>query len=412
MLAFLEARARVIETIRAARAASAASATIKSEPIELGDALGRVLARPIVADRDYPPFNRSTRDGFAVRAEDLAAPGAALEIVGEIRAGASFAGVIGPGQCAEIMTGAAVPEGADAVVMVEHTHVAGGRMRSERVAELGQNIAARASEARGGDVLLAAGARMGAAEMGVAAQVGSARVEVAPRPRVAILSTGDEVVGVGDSAGPLQIRNSNGVSVAALVGMAGGAAIGLGNAADNTDVLHGLIEKGLRGSDILILSGGVSAGKYDLVEPVLKAMGAEFFFDAVAIRPGRPTVFGRCRNVWIFGLPGNPASTMVTFDLFVRPALELLQGAEAMPMPLMAARLTAPVRQNAALTHFLPARIEWTADGLPSVTELPWQSSGDIVALSRANGFLVVRPERLEMAAGEWAEFWPRRDAI
>jgi len=412
MLAFSEARAKVIETIRAARAASATSATIKSETIELGDALGRVLARPIVADRDYPPFNRSTRDGFAVRAEDLAAPGAALEIVGEIRAGAAFAGTIAPGQCVEIMTGAAVPEGADAVVMIEHTHVAGGRMRSERVAEPGQNIAAHASEARGGDELLAAGTRMGAAEMGVAAQVGSARVEVAARPRVAILSTGDEVVGVADSAGPLQIRNSNGVSVAALVAMAGGAAIGLGNAADNTDVLHGLIEKGLRGSDILILSGGVSAGKYDLVEPVLKSMGAEFFFDAVAIRPGRPTVFGRCRNVWIFGLPGNPASTMVTFELFVPPAIELLQRAEPLPMPLMPARLTAPVRQKAALTHFLPARIEWSAESLPSVTELPWHSSGDIVALAHANCFLVVRPERLEMAAGEWAEFWPRRDAI
>jgi molybdopterin molybdotransferase len=416
MLSFREARAKVIETIRAAQlSALTASATQSIQLIEtvpLGDALGRVLARAIAADRDYPPFNRSTRDGFAVRSADLAAPGAALEIVGEIRAGAAFAGVIGAGQCAEIMTGAAVPEGADAVVMIEHAHVAGGRMRSERVAEPDQNIAARASEARSGDVLLAAGSRMGAAEMGVAAQVGSARVEVAARPRVAILSTGDEVVGVEDSAGPLQIRNSNGVSVAALVEMAGGAAIGLGNAADNTDVLHGLIEKGLRAADVLILSGGVSAGKYDLVEPVLKAMGAEFFFDAVAIRPGRPTVFGRCRNVWIFGLPGNPASTMVTFELFVRPAIELLQGADALPMPLMAARLTKPVRQKAPLTHFLPARIEWSADGLPSVTELPWQSSGDIVAIAHANGFLVVRPERLEMAAGEWAEFWPRRDAI
>jgi molybdopterin molybdotransferase len=412
MLAFPEARAKVIETIRAARAAAATAATTKSETTELGDALGRVLAQTIVADRDYPPFNRSTRDGFAVRSADLAAPGAALEIVGEIRAGTSFAKTIGAGQCAEIMTGAAVPESADAVVMIEHTHVAGGRMRSERTATAGQNIAARGSEARGGDVLLAAGTRLGAAEMGVAAQVGRARVDVAARPRVAILSTGDEVVGVGDTAGPLQIRNSNGVSVAALVGMAGGTPIGLGNAADNVDVLHGLIEKGLAAADVLILSGGVSAGKYDLVEPVLKAMGAEFFFDAVAIRPGRPTVFGRCRNVWIFGLPGNPASTMVTFELFVRPAIELLQGMEALPMPLMAARLTAPVRQKAVLTHFIPAQVEWSADGLPSVTELPWQSSGDIVALAHGNGFLVVRPERLEMAAGEWAEFWPRREAI
>jgi molybdopterin molybdotransferase len=413
MLSFPEARAKIIETIRAAQpAADAASASPKIETVELADALGRVLARSIAADRDYPPFNRSTRDGFAVRSEDLAAPGAALEIVGEIRAGAAFSKTIGPGQCAEIMTGAAVPDGADAVVMIEHAHVAGGRMRSERAAEPGQNIAPRGTEARSGDVLLTPGTRIGAAEIAVAAQVGSAKVNVAVRPRVAILSTGDEVVAVGDAIGPYTIRNSNAVSVAALTAMAGGAPIALGNSPDNADVLHGRIEKGVSAADILILSGGVSAGKYDLVEPVLKAMGAQFFFDAVAIRPGRPTVFGRCRNVWIFGLPGNPASTMVTFELFVRPAIELLQGADPQPLPLMPARLTAPVRQKAALTHFLPARLAWDADGVPSVTELPWLSSGDIVALAHANGFLVVRPDRLEMAAGEWAEFWPRRDVI
>ncbi len=406
MLAFSEARAKVIDTIRAARSLPT------SETIDLGDALGRVLAQPVVADRDYPPFNRATRDGFAVRSADLAAPGAALEIVGEIRAGASFAAIIGPGQCVEIMTGAAVPEGADAVVMIEHTQVSGTRVRSDRAVAPGQNIAARGCEARDGDVLLPPGTRMGAAEMGVAAQVGRARIDVSARPRVAILSTGDEVVGVADAVGPFAIRNSNGVSVAALAAESGAAPIALGNAADNADVLHGRIEKGLAAADILILSGGVSAGKYDLVEPVLKAMGAEFFFDAVAIRPGRPMVFGRCRNVWIFGLPGNPASTMVTFELFVRPAIELLAGAEPTPLTLIPARLAAPVRQKAPLAHFLPARLEWTAEGVPNVMELPWLSSGDIVALARGNGFLVVRPERLEMSAGEWAEFWPRRDAI
>jgi molybdopterin molybdotransferase len=310
------------------------------------------------------------------------------------------------------MTGAAVPEGADAVVMIEHTRVAGGRMRSERTAEPGQNIAARGIEAHSGDVLLPVGTRLDAAEMAVAAQVGSARVVVAARPRVAILSTGDEVVGVEDAVGPFAIRNSNGVSVAALTKMAGAVPNALGNAADENAELRRKIDKGLAAADVLVLSGGVSAGKYDLVEPVLKELGAEFFFDAVAIRPGRPTVFGRCRGVWIFGLPGNPASTMVTFELFVRPAIEILQGALPSPLPLMAARLTAAVRQKAALTHFLPARFEWGAEGLPIVTELPWQSSGDIVALARGNGFLVVRPERLEMGAGEWAEFWPRRDAF
>ncbi len=404
MLSLADARGKVIETVRRLRG------SVASESVSLGESAGRVLAKPIVADRDYPPFDRSTRDGFAVRAAEVSEAGATLEIIGEARAGTAFAGKIGPGQCIEIMTGAAAPSGVDAVIMIEHARVEGRRVRFDRAVRCGENIVPRGAEARGGAELLAAGTRIGAAETAVAGQVGATRLEVARRPRLAILSTGDEVVGVADAPGPLEVRNSNGVSIAALARLAGAEPVLLGNARDEKNELRRGIERGLE-ADVLVLSGGVSAGKYDLVEPVLRELGAEFIFDSVAIRPGKPVVFGACRGKVFFGLPGNPASTIVTFELFVRAALELLSGAEARELPIVAARLAAAVRQKAPLTYFLPARLEWRG-GEPLVRELPWPSSGDIVALAHATGFLIVRPERLEMAAGEWAEYWPRRDAL
>ena len=180
----------------------------------------------------------------------------------------------------------------------------------------------------------------------------------ARKPRVAILSTGDEVVPISETPGPFHIRNSNSISLAAQVRLAGGEPVLLGNALDRSDDLGAKIEQGLR-EDVLVLSGGVSMGKYDLVESVLQAMGAEFFFDAVAIRPGKPTVFARCRDTFVFGLPGNPVSTMVTFLLFVVPALDLLSGAPARPLPLLEATLAEALKEKPGLTHFLPARLEW-----------------------------------------------------
>ncbi len=404
MLSLADARAKVFEVVSRSRG------PILSESVPLAESAGRVLAEAIVADRDYPPFDRSTRDGFAVRASEVKQADATLEIIGEARAGTAFTGTIGPGQCVEIMTGAAVPSGVDAVIMVEYARIEGRRVRFDRAVRPGENIVPRGTESRAGAELLAAGTCIGAAEMGVAAQVGSARIEVARRPRLAILSTGDEVVGIADAPGPLEVRNSNCASIGMLARLAGAEPVPLGNARDDKNELRRSIERGLE-ADVLVLSGGVSAGKYDLVEPVLHELGAEFFFDSVAIRPGKPVVFSTCRGKFIFGLPGNPASTMVTFELFVRPALELLVGAEARDMPIVAAKLAAPVRLKSALTYFLPARLE-LCDGGPVVRELPWPSSGDIVALAHATGFIVVRPERLGMAAGEWADYWPRRDAL
>jgi len=311
------------------------------------------------------------------------------------------------GAFAVVDTGDPIPDPFDAVVMIEHTKPSKSRVVIEHPVVAGQNFVPRGSEAKAGQVLLAPGTRLGYAELALLAQVGRARIGVFGRPRVAILSTGDEVVAIQETPGPFQIRNSNSVSLAAQVALSGAEAVPLGNAPDRIEELRALVQRGLA-DDVLVLSGGVSMGKYDLVEVVLREQGAQFFFDAVAIRPGRPAVFGTCRDTLVFGLPGNPVSTIVTFELFVLPAIDLLSGTAPRLLPLFKARLERPVRQKAALTHFLPAQLTWS-DSEPSVRELPWQGSGDIVALAQANCFLVVPPTKLEIEAGEWVDVLPRR---
>jgi molybdopterin molybdotransferase len=404
LLSYREAREKVVKVVEASPHKP------KPETVGLREAFGRVLAEPVFADRDYPPFHRSTRDGFAVRAADAASPGARLACIGEIRAGGSFEGSVGAGQCVEIMTGAAVPPGADAVVMVEHTRRDGNTITLERAAQRGQNIVPQGQEAAANGRMLSPGARMGYVELALAAQVGKIRLGVWARPRVAILSTGDEVVDVDSTPGPRQIRNSNGLALETLVTLGGGEAVQLGNAPDDREPLRQRIERGLQ-EDMLVLSGGVSMGKYDLVEQVLADMGAKFHFTGVALRPGRPAVFTTCHEKPVFGLPGNPVSTMVTFELFVLPAMDLLGGAAPRPLPTFRAKLAAPVDEKPPLAHFVPARIEW--NGCEArVTQLPWHGSGDVVTLASANGFLVVGPERFEYAAGDWVDVLPRRGAL
>ena len=404
MLPYADARQKVIEVAGALRRAP------RLETIEIEQAFGRVLAREVRADRDYPPFNRSTRDGFAVCSADVAAAGARLECVGELRAGGYFPGTVGPGQCVEIMTGASVPAGADAVAMIEHTKRDGRTIILDRAVQGGDHIVPRGSEAQAGALLVATATRVGYAEMALAAQAGSTRLEVFANPRLAILSTGDEVVDARANPGPLQVRNSNGISIEVLARTAGAEPIQLGNAPDEKVALRKNIERGLE-ADILVLSGGVSMGKYDLVEQVLSDLGAEFHFTGVAIRPGRPAVFATCREKLVFGLPGNPVSTMVTFELFVLPAIDILSGAAPRPLPVFRAKLATPLHEKGPMSHFLPARIEW--EGREArVTQLRWQGSGDIVALALANGFLVVGPERPDIGEGEWVDVLPRRGAI
>jgi molybdopterin molybdotransferase len=368
-----------------------------------------VLAQQVKTDREYPPFDRSTRDGYAVRSKE-AAPAAQLKCVGEIKAGDTVRESLAAGTCLQIMTGAAVPTGADAVVMIEQTSHEGDLVRFERAAQPGQNMVPRGSEASAAQTILTPGMRLGYAELALAAQVGAVQLECARRPRVAILSTGDKVVLIDETPGPFQIRNSNSVSLAAQVRIAGGEPVVLGNAADCIEDLGEKIEGGLK-EDVLVLSGGVSMGKYDLVESALKAMGAEFFFDAVAIRPGKPAVFGMCQGKPVFGLPGNPVSTMVTFELFVAPAIDLLSSAEARALPLLEARLAEAMKEKPGLTHFLPARVEWRG-AVAEVKALKWQGSGDIAALAKANCFLMVPADREKIEAGENASVLLRKDVV
>src|SRR5216684_8501053 len=403
MLTFEEARGKVIEQV-GKRKGPLATAVVR-----VWDALGLVLAQEVRTDREYPPFDRSTRDGYAVHSND-AASGAQLKCVREIKAGDTVREALTAGTCLQIMTGAAVPANADAVVMIEHSSREGDLVRFERLAQPGQNIVPRGSEAATAQTILTRGMRLGFAELALAAQVGAVQLQCAQRPRVAILSTGDEVVLIDETPGPFQIRNSNSVSLAAQVRIAGGEPVVLGNAADRIEDLGEKIERGLK-EDALVLSGGVSMGTYDLVEGVLKAMGAEFFFDAVAIRPGKPAVFGICQGKPVFGLPGNPVSTMVTFELFVGPAIDLLSGAEARALPLVEARLAEALKEKTGLTHFLPACVEWNGR-TPEVKALRWQGSGDIAALAKANCFLVVPAERERIEIGESVSVLLRKDVV
>ena len=403
MLTYEQARNKVVEQVGKGKGPRVTAV------VSVWDALGLVLAQEVHTDREYPPFDRSTRDGYALRSKE-AAPGAQLECVGEIKAGDTVREALAVGTCLQIMTGAAVPAGADAVVMIEHTTREGDVVRFERAAQTGQNIVPRGSEAAAARTILTPGMRLGYAELALAAQVGAVHLQCATRPRVAILSTGDEVVLIDETPGEFQIRNSNSVSLAAQVRIAGGEPVVLGNAADRIEDLGEKIERGLK-EDALVLSGGVSMGKYDLVESVLKAMGAEFFFDAVAIRPGKPAVFGICQGKPVFGLPGNPVSTMVTFELFVAPAIDLLSGAQARTLPLVEARLAEALKEKPGLAHFLPARLEWRGRA-PEVKALKWQGSGDITALSKANCFLVVPADKEKIEIGESVSVLLRKDVV
>jgi molybdopterin molybdotransferase len=384
------------------------------ELLSILDALGCVLAEPVHADRDYPPFPRATRDGYALQSSDLANIPAELKVAGEIKAGASIpTAALQPGEALTIMTGAPVPEGADAVVMVEHTSRTGDRVRINRSVAHRENIVPAGAEAKRGEKLLSPGTRMGYAEIALAASVGRSRVLVHAKPRIAVLSTGDEVVDTDVPPGPNQIRNSNGYSLAAQIKNVGGEPVLLPIAPDESARLRELIAEGLE-CDLLLLSGGVSMGKYDLVEQVLTELNAEFFFTGAQIQPGKPIVFGRvmcgagalarealahCR--YFFGLPGNPISTMVTFELFAKPLIQALSGMQPSKLLFTHAKLKSEVRTKTGLKRFLPAILSGEFERT-EVELVRWQGSGDIVSLARSNCFLVIPPDRERLEAGEW----------
>src|SRR5208337_1219163 len=402
------------------------------ETVDLLASSGRVLAEGIAADRDFPPFARATRDGYAVRSADLAQLPARLEVLGEVKAGDwpdPGKCSVGRGQAVGIMTGAPLPEGADAVVMVEYTAAAGTAVEIQRSVQPGENFVPRGAEASAGQLLLDRGRRLDHAGIAIAASAGKSCVQVFRKPRVAVLSTGDEVVEIDAAPGPAQIRNSNSYSLAAQVQNAGGEAVRLAIAPDERARLRELIDQGL-GCDLLLLTGGVSMGKYDLVEQVLGDMKAEFYFTGAEIQPGRPVVFGSCsagalapaeggvavgtrakapapHKKYFFGLPGNPVSTMVTFELFARPIIEALAGMTPQRLVFLRARLKSEIRTKPGLKRFLPAVLSGEFENA-EVELARWQGSGDIAALARANCYVVIPPERERIGAGEWVSLLMR----
>jgi len=390
-LSFAEARACVLAKVGESRSVPAA------ELVPLLDAAGRVIAEIVTADRDYPPCSRSARDGFAVRGADL--PGE-LRIVGEVRAGEVFDRTVNTREAVEIMTGAPLPPGADSVVMIEHVKVDGKRVDVPRTLSPGENVTPRGSEARSGEALLSTGRHLTYTEIALLASLGRSRISVFAKPRVAIIATGDEIVEIEQQPLDYQIRNSNAQSLAVQVTRAGGCPRILPIARDNYESTREIVEEGLR-DDLLLLSGGVSAGKYDIVERVLSDCGAEFFFDRVLIQPGQPLVFGQARGKFFFGLAGNPASTMVTFEIFARAAVELLGGRKESMLPLLSAKLALEFHQKAGLTRFLPAVL---SENGGEVTPVRWQGSGDVPALTRANAFLVTAADREHWSAGDWIQ--------
>jgi molybdopterin molybdotransferase len=294
------------------------------------------------------------------------------------------------------MTGAPVPTGADAVVMIEHcTLHDDGTVSTDRPAASGANIAPTGCEAPVGSVTVPRGARLDYTHIAWLATTGQTTVTVYVRPHVAIIPTGDELVAIDDTPAPSQIRNSNAHALAAQIRRAGADPVLLPIARDDQSVTARLIREGLD-SDLLLLSGGVSAGKYDFVEPALKEFGACFHFDRVLMQPGQPLVFGEARHKFFFGLPGNPASTMLTFELFARAAIDLLSGATDAPLPMTLARLTRRFTHKPGLTRFLPALVSCT-----EVTPVDWQGSGDIPAICRANAFLVADPNQADYGVGD-----------
>jgi molybdopterin molybdotransferase len=386
VLAFDQALEEVLTHARSAAGARGV------ETAELLAGAGRVLGAAVMADRDQPAFDRATRDGYAVRAGDVRE---ALRVVGSVRAGESWSGAaLGEGEAIEIMTGAPVPAGADAVVMVEHTALVERALRVEagRSLRVGENVVPRGAETLAGNVVLPKGRLLGAAEISVAASCGLAKVQVFARPKVAIVATGDELVELDEPMEAWQIRNSNSYALAALVEAAGGVGERLAIARDTLGELRAQVAEG-READLLLLSGGVSMGKYDLVEQVLREFRAEFFFTGALIQPGKPIVFGRLPSekgwTYFFGLPGNPVSAQVCFALFVAPMLRALSGRTEIAPVFVEARLAEEVKGGARVTRFLPAELSGGWDGV-EVRVVGWQGSGDVVANARGNGYVVL----------------------
>jgi molybdopterin molybdotransferase len=364
------------------------------ERVALAGALGRVLAEDVYADSDLPPFDRAQMDGYAVRADDTRSVPVQLRVVGEAAAGRGWHRTMRAGEAVRIMTGAPVPDGADSVQKVEVTR----EFEDEdatlvEIAEAtvpGQFIVNRGTEIRSGAVVLRAGESINAARMAALASFGYAEVRVGARPRVAVLATGTELVAVEAQPGQDQIRDSNSYSLGAYAEVAGARVERLPLAGDDPELLKSEIALAAARSDALILSGGVSMGVYDFTKAALSALKAEIFFERVALRPGKPTVFARLGKALVFGLPGNPVSVSVTFNLFARTALLAMQGARDAALLEECAVLARSVKGAMERESYLPATLGTDESGRLFAEPLKWGGSSDFVAFAQATALIIV----------------------
>jgi molybdenum cofactor synthesis domain-containing protein len=375
---------------------------LASEEIALPDALNRILAEDIVADTDLPPFDRAQMDGYAVRAADVVNTPAQLRIVGESAAGAGWHHEMNSGEAVRIMTGAPVPTGADAVQQVELTREPNGAGTVEilEAVETGRSIVKQASEIKSGETVLRAGEDINAQTIATLASFGYAQVKVGKRPRVAVMATGSELVDVNEKPGRDQIRDSNNYTIEAYAKLAGATVKRLPLAGDDRDELKHQMEAAVDDCDVLVTSGGVSMGIYDFTKTAFKDLGAEIFFERVALRPGKPTVFGRIGKTLIFGLPGNPVSVAVTFNLFVRAALRAMQGASETSLPRFAAVLTRDVKGSQGRESYVPAILRTDEDGTLLADPLKWGGSSDFVSFARATALINIPADAKKVVAG------------
>ena len=376
---------------------------LATESVRIEQTLGRVLAADVVADTDLPPFDRSQMDGYAVRAEDVTAVPARLRIVGESAAGKGWHNQLEEGQAVRIMTGAPVPAGADSVQQVELTTELkdGSIVELLESVETGRSIVKQGSEIKAGEIVLRAGTTINAAMMAVLAAFGYAQVEVFRKPRVAVLATGSELVSVDQKPGQDQIRDSNNYSISAYAELAGAVTERMPLTGDETSLLKDQITEAAKRCDLIVTSGGVSMGVYDLTKAALRELDAEIFFERVALRPGKPTVFARLPNgTLVFGLPGNPVSVSVTFNLFARAALLAMQGTAEPSLKRETAVLARSVKGTADRESYLPAQLTSNDDGELVAFPLKWGGSSDFVAFALTTALAIVPADVKTIEAG------------
>ena len=380
MLSVAEALGRILAGLR----------PLGSEQVAVSEALGRVLAEDVTARVTQPPAAVSAMDGYAVRAADVAAVPARLAMIGQVPAGSRFEGRIGPGETVRIFTGAPLPEGADTIVIQEDVDAAGASITVREGAPLGTYVRRAGLDFAAGERGLAKGRRLTARDVGLAAAMNWPWLRVTRRPRVAILATGDEVVMPGEPIAPSQIVSSNGLALAAVVAACGGEPLPLGIVADDREALAAMAE-GARGADLLVTTGGASVGDHDLVRSALGDHGLELDFWQIAMRPGKPLLFGRLGSTPVLGLPGNPVSSLVCSTIFLKPALELMLGMAPAAAPRQSARLGSGLPVNDRRQDYLRARLARDAAGGLVATPFPVQDSSMLSRLAWAD-CLVIRP--------------------